>query len=222
MPLLCPCGCNNSAAGVATGCWKVLQKTISDKGSVHLCLSWRRKETTSLILHTHTLHKTFPVSYCMSWSHGNITYTVQKRDTFFSIDIRGASQWCPCHNYSMMFHQLWWVPCQLVKAWKRLPRTCMHAEIGASLGRLLCSLHRTMTVSDAWLSRSLRESVRDSGPLMAPQLPDIYTFAKFKIRTQRAFFSKCWWTLMLKRFSANSNKQVNIENWMLFLSKCFV
>lgn len=64
----------------------------------------------------------------------------------------------------------------------------MHSEIGASLGRLLRSLNRTMAVSDAWLSRSLRESVKDRGPLTAPQLPDIYAFAKFKMRTQRVAF----------------------------------
>ncbi|CAB1417996.1 unnamed protein product [Pleuronectes platessa] len=35
-----------------------------------------------------------------------------------------------------------------------------------------------MAVSDAWLSRGLRESVRDRGPLTASQCPDIYAFAK--------------------------------------------
>lgn len=57
----------------------------------------------------------------------------------------------------------------------------MHAEIGASLGRLLGSLNRTMAVSDAWLSRSLREAVRDKGASHGPTVPvDIYAFAKFK------------------------------------------
>lgn len=61
-----------------------------------------------------------------------------------------------------------WLPCRLATG--RLPRTCMHAEIGASPGRSLRSLHRTMAVSDAWLSRSLRESVRDRGPSHSPSV----------------------------------------------------
>lgn len=78
----------------------------------------------------------------------------------------------------------------------------MHAEIGASLGRSLSSLHRTMAVSDAWLSRSLKESVRDRGPLTAPQLPDIYAFAKFNVRTQRTAFLFCFFLEMLMKADA--------------------
>lgn len=64
----------------------------------------------------------------------------------------------------------------------------MHAERGASLGRSLRSLHRTMAVSNAWLSRRICERRGDGGVLTAPQLLDIYVFAKFNSHTQRLAF----------------------------------
>lgn len=98
--------------------------------------------------------------------------------------------WCVCTHVSV-----WWLSCLLATAWGRLPRTRMHAEIGASLSRSLSSLRRTMAASDAWLSRSLKESVRDRGPLTGPRLPDIYAFAKFNMCTQNSIFADegwCW------------------------------
>ncbi len=48
MPLLCPCGCINSAIAAAAANGKVLHKTLWDKSSVHLCAPWRREGTKSL------------------------------------------------------------------------------------------------------------------------------------------------------------------------------
>lgn len=75
-----------------------------------------------------------------------------------------------------------------------------------------------MAVSDAWLSRSLREAMRDKGASHGPTVAvDIYAFAKFKnAYTEDCFFFfyECWWSLVLKCFTDSSNKLVDTEGWI--------